>query len=82
VPQLHIEVTYYAVLREQRGLSTEQVLVPAGTAEALYDQLRKTHGLPPRSPSLGVAVNDTLGSWDQDLRDGDRVAFLPPVAGG
>lgn len=30
-----------------------------------------------------VAVNDTLvGSIDVELKDGDRVALLPPVCGG
>jgi molybdopterin synthase sulfur carrier subunit len=30
-----------------------------------------------------VAVNDTLvGSRDFELKDGDRVALLPPVCGG
>jgi len=31
---------------------------------------------------LRVAVNDRFGNWDQDLKSGDAVVFLPPVAGG
>jgi molybdopterin synthase sulfur carrier subunit len=31
---------------------------------------------------LRVAVNDEFGDWSQELADGDRVVFIPPVAGG
>lgn len=77
-----IEVTYYAVLRDQRGMASEQVQTDTDTVAALYDQLRNTHGLSLPASSLGVAVNDEMCSWDRALADGDRVAFLPPVAGG
>jgi molybdopterin converting factor small subunit len=31
---------------------------------------------------LKVAVNDEFSDWAQTLADGDRVVFIPPVAGG
>jgi molybdopterin converting factor small subunit len=31
---------------------------------------------------LKVAVNDEFRDWDAVLADGDRVVFIPPVAGG
>jgi molybdopterin synthase sulfur carrier subunit len=33
-------------------------------------------------PHLKVAVNRTWANWDTPLKDGDEVAFLPPVNGG
>ncbi len=31
---------------------------------------------------LRVAIDDVFAHWDDPLFDGDRVAFIPPVAGG
>jgi molybdopterin converting factor small subunit len=31
---------------------------------------------------LRVAVNDEFADWSQPLAAGDRVVFIPPVAGG
>lgn len=33
-------------------------------------------------PNLRVAVNQAWADWDTPLREGDEVAFLPPVSGG
>ena len=31
---------------------------------------------------LLVAVNQTMSPWDTEIKDGDEVAFFPPVTGG
>jgi len=31
---------------------------------------------------LRVAVNEEFSDWQRPLEDGDRVVFIPPVAGG
>jgi molybdopterin synthase sulfur carrier subunit len=33
-------------------------------------------------PDVRVAVNRVWADWDTSLKDGDEVAFLPPVSGG
>ncbi len=77
-----IHVSYFAILREQRGLGNEQVSTYAATAGELYEELRKRHGftLPPNR--LRVAINDDFEAWASEVRDGDTLSFLPPVAGG
>lgn len=77
-----VEVQYFAILREQRGLAKEQVVTEAATAAQLYDELRARHGFTLESSRLRVAVNDDFASWSAPLRDGDRLVFIPPVAGG
>lgn len=77
-----IHVEYYALLREERGVSSETVETGAETPEALYAHLRERHGLGPRQELLLVAVNNVFSGWDTPLRDGDAVGFLPPVSGG
>ena len=77
-----IEVQYFAVLRERAGTSRETVETSAATAADLYDELAGRHefGLP--RGMLRVAVNDEFADWSQPLLAGDRVVFIPPVAGG
>jgi molybdopterin converting factor subunit 1 len=78
----HIEIQYFAVLRERAGTGRETVETTAATAADLYDELANRHdfGLP--RTMLRVAVNDEFAEWSRPLATGDRVVFIPPVAGG
>jgi sulfur-carrier protein len=75
-------VRYFAVLREQRGLDEERVTTGAVTARELYEELRRRHGFTLPAARLRMAVNDEFGPWESEVRDGDALVFLPPVAGG
>jgi molybdopterin converting factor subunit 1 len=79
---IDVHVQYFAVLRERAGRSRETVATAAATAADLYEELAARHpfGLP-RS-MLRVAVNDEFADWSRPLGAGDRVVFIPPVAGG
>ena len=77
-----VEVQYYALLREQAGRSSEQVETAAATPAALYEELRTRHGLSLARSQLRVAIDDEFADWDAPLREGARVVFIPPVAGG
>jgi molybdopterin converting factor subunit 1 len=80
MPKLH--VNYFAILREQRGLSHEELNTTAITPVALYEELRARHAFTLPADRVRAAVNDTFVAADASLRDGDRVVFIPPVAGG
>ena len=77
-----LRVQYFALLREQRGLSRETLATDAADAAALYAELRVRHGftLPPER--LRAAVNGEFAAWPAPLKDGDEIVFIPPVAGG
>ncbi len=77
-----VRVQYFALLREQRGLSQETLSTAAPDAAALYAELRARHGftLPPER--LRAAVNGEFAAWPAPLKDGDEIVFIPPVAGG
>ena len=77
-----VEVQYYAVLREQAGLSREQVTTSAPTVAALYEELRARHGLTLGRAQLRVAIDGEFADWNTALAAGARVVFIPPVAGG
>lgn len=77
---LHLQ--YFAILREQRGLSAETVVTTARTPAALYEELRAKHGFSLPGNRVRAAVNEVFVASDAALQEGDRVVFVPPVAGG
>ena len=77
-----VEVEYFAILREQRSLARERLATDAATAADLYAELRARHGFTLPTEFLRVAVNDEFAPWTTALREGDRLVFIPPVAGG
>lgn len=77
-----IEVRYFAVLRDRRGLADEKVDAAGLTARALVDRLVERHGLGLPSPLIRVAVNGAFVDDGRVLADGDQVVLIPPVAGG
>jgi molybdopterin synthase sulfur carrier subunit len=80
MPKIHVQ--YFAILREQRGLVEEVVTTSATTPAALYDELRARHGFSLPRDRIRAAVNDAFVDASAPLREGDRVVFIPPVAGG
>ena len=77
-----VTVQYYAILREQRGVREETLATSASDAVALYDELRARHGFSLPAERIRAAVNDAFVPANHPLAEGDRVVFIPPVAGG
>ncbi len=77
-----VTVQYFAILRERAGRSSEAVTTTAATPGELYEELKLRHGLELPRSLLRVAVNEDFADWERPLEDGDRVVFIPPVAGG
>jgi sulfur-carrier protein len=83
-----IKILYFAGLREATGVGAEELAMPEGVrtvgalqkflcsrgnswAEALAETRR-----------VRAAVNQDMAAGDTSVRDGDEVAFFPPVTGG
>jgi len=77
-----LHVQYFAILREQRGLTQEKLTTAAATPTALYDELRARYAFTLPADCVRAAVNDEFVAATAPLREGDRVVFIPPVAGG
>lgn len=80
-----LKVLFFASVREQLG--NEQITCAlAPTIDALISLLIDIHGTQwekiLRAPNIIIAVNHEVVSLDHMLRDGDEVAFFPPVTGG
>jgi molybdopterin converting factor subunit 1 len=79
---MQIQIHYFAVLREQAGRAQESLETLAATPADLYEEVRRARGLTLPRSMLRVAINDEFCEWSQRLQAGDRVVFIPPVAGG
>ena len=77
-----VTVLYFAALRDASGVASEVVQTAATDLRGLYDELQARHGLQFPARQLRVAVDGDFAKWDEALRDGVEVAFIPPVSGG
>ena len=77
-----IQIQYFALLREERGLTQETIKTDLATARQLFDELKTKHHFSLGQERLNLAVNEEFQPWDTFLKDGDEVVFIPPVAGG
>jgi|HigsolmetaAR203D_1030402.scaffolds.fasta_scaffold00561_17 molybdopterin-guanine dinucleotide biosynthesis protein A len=77
-----IRVQYFAVLREQAGRREEVLDTRARSPMELYEELQRRHGFALRPAQIKVAINTEFSDWNAELKHGDTVVFIPPVAGG
>ena len=77
-----VTVKFFALLREQARCDALTLETFAPSPAALYEELRRTHALTVPAKILSYAVNERYVPADTPLREGDRVAFIPPIAGG
>ena len=79
---MKINITYFAILQDERGLPSETVETAASNPADLFRELKDAHGFSLTQCRLKVALNDEFAGWDSELNEGDSVVFIPPVAGG
>ena len=79
-----VTIRLFARLREIAGASELQRELPdSATARTAWDALAAEFpALREYGSSVSVAVNEEYAGFSTMLRDGDEVAFLPPVSGG
>jgi molybdopterin converting factor subunit 1 len=80
---LKVRLLYFAVLHDIAGKREDVVEVPDGTRAAdVWRRFREEHREVRDYAQPMTAINETYADADQVLRDGDELAFIPPVAGG
>jgi len=79
-----VTLRLFARLRELSGKSELHLEVPEGAdAWALWNGLAQEYpALAAYGSSVSCAVNEEYARLTTRLKDGDEVAFLPPVSGG
>ena len=81
---MRVRVRLFARLREIAGAGEIERDVPAAaTVRLVWDSLADEFPeLQQYARSISSAVNAEYTRMEAPLRDGDEVAFLPPVSGG
>ena len=81
---MHVTVRLFARLRELTGAAELGRDVPDGsTALDVWNDLSAEFpALADYTKAISVAVNEEYARLTASVRDGDEVAFLPPVSGG
>jgi MoaD family protein len=79
-----VRVLYFARAREFTGTKEDEFLLTApASMKHLFSRVLSTHPkLEKISGILRPLVNGRMITDDVELKDGDRVAIVPPVAGG
>ena len=80
---MNITVLYFASLADKSYKGSELLTLETGTSlTELYDSLQTRYQFRQQPAELRVAINDEFASWDEAIKEGDTIAFIPPVAGG
>jgi sulfur-carrier protein len=80
VETMAVQIKYFASLRDRLGRSEDQLIMEESvTVIEVWRQLWPDTPLPANTL---VAVNREYAAPEQPVRDGDEVAFFPPVTGG
>ncbi|MGA3295925.1 MAG: MoaD/ThiS family protein, partial [Candidatus Bathyarchaeia archaeon] len=82
--RIKVRVVYFAQAREFAGLKEDEfVLTVPASIRHLFSRVLNVH--PEMREIIEIIrplVNGRLATDDTELNDGDRVAIVPPIAGG
>lgn len=81
---MRVTIRLFARLRDIAGApELERAVPPDSTVRSVWRALCADFpALAPYEASLSAAVNEDYARMDAPVRDGDDIAFLPPVSGG
>lgn len=80
---MNLDIHYFALLQDEAGLASEAFAASEqATPTEVYRALKKRHDFSLCPSTLTYAVNDAFVAGDHPLKAGDKLVFIPPVAGG
>jgi len=82
-----VRVRLFAALRDAVGCDSFEIPLPqrrdvAGVIEMLRERYGDAAHSAVTAENVRVAINREFLDGPQDLRDGDEIAFMPPITGG
>lgn len=82
--RMKVRLLFFAVLRDIAGADDRSLALDEGTtARDVWQSLRAQYAkLTDYTQPPMIAINESYATPDTVLRDGDELAFIPPVAGG
>ncbi|MEW5806220.1 MAG: molybdopterin converting factor subunit 1 [Acidobacteriota bacterium] len=80
---MKVKILLFASFREKAGKSELIEEIEEGTtAREIWEELKKRYSLPILSEHVLMAINEEFAMEDTIVKDGDTIAFFPPVSGG
>lgn len=81
---MSIQIKYFASLRDELGRDGDELAsdVLNGTSLTVAGLWQRLWPDTPLPANTLIAINQEYSEREQTLRDGDEVAFFPPVTGG
>lgn len=77
-----IKLIYFAKVRQMTGIDQEIISTTANNAREVYAELQKKYVFNFPEDYLKIAINEEYSLFDTELKSGDTLVFIPPVAGG
>jgi sulfur-carrier protein len=75
------KVLFFAHLRDAVGEDFLSLKAEGKTVAELKTELAAKYDLP-RMDTIMTAINEEFASNEEVIREGDEIAFIPPVSGG
>ncbi|WP_338450303.1 molybdopterin converting factor subunit 1 [Niallia oryzisoli] len=75
------KVLFFAHLRDEVGQENVEVEAAGKTIAELKKELAGTYGIQ-KLDAVMAAVNEEFAGDDEVIKEGDTIAFIPPVSGG
>src|ERR1700690_1683637 len=81
---MQVRILFFGMLKDLAGRGSDLLSLPEHAT--LGDVFTHYEALIPRlgklAASIAISVNQEFAGPDSKLKDGDEIAFLPPVSGG
>lgn len=79
---MEVRVKYFAKFREMSGIESEFIETSSSDVAGLIKELGLKHPFLSQQKNILVAINESFADFASPIREGDLIAFLPPVSGG
>ncbi len=77
---MSLQIRYFASLRERMGRASDAV--ESADASSVAEVWARVSGNQPFPSNALVAVNMEFADLSREVKEGDEIAFFPPVTGG
>lgn len=75
------KILFFAHLRDAVGEESIEMDVAGKTVTELKQKIAETYDIQ-KLDTVMTAVNEEFAANDEVIKDGDTIAFVPPVSGG
>jgi molybdopterin synthase sulfur carrier subunit len=76
------KIELFGRLKDELGFVEKEWRSAAGSPAELWQEVTTTVSRAVDRARVRPVINDAFAAWDDALKNGDRVAFLPPSSGG